>query len=60
MSSTTVPIKQPARVVTLCFLVALVDGYDAQSVGYVGPRLIEDFGIGRRRWVSALPPLWSG
>lgn len=46
MSATAIPAKRPARVVTLCFLVALVDGYDAQSVGYVGPRLIEDFGIG--------------
>lgn len=46
MSQKNLVTRQTARVVALCFLVAVVDGYDAQSVGYVGPRLIEAFGIG--------------
>ncbi len=33
------------RVVVLCFSVAMIDGFDAQSIGYVAPLLAEQFSL---------------
>jgi AAHS family 4-hydroxybenzoate transporter-like MFS transporter len=32
-------------IVILCFLVALLDGFDTQSIAFVGPAIAEDFGL---------------
>ncbi len=33
------------RVVLICFFLAVIDGFDASSIGYVAPILIEEFSI---------------
>ena len=43
------------RVVVLCFLLAVIDGFDASSIGYVAPVLAEQFAI-----ESALEPVPPG
>ena len=42
-------------VLTLCFLVVLVDGFDAASVGFIAPALVAEFKIAR----SQLGPLFG-
>ena len=32
-------------VVALCFLIALLDGFDTQSIAFIGPAIAEDFGM---------------
>lgn len=32
-------------VIALCFLVALLDGFDTQSIAFIGPAIAEDFGL---------------
>ncbi|WP_084397491.1 MFS transporter [Henriciella aquimarina] len=34
------------RVVALCFVLAMVDGFDAQSIAYVAPVLADEFSLG--------------
>ena len=33
------------RVITICFLVALFDGFDTQAVAFTGPAMIDAFGV---------------
>ena len=33
------------RVVVICFFLAVIDGFDASSIGYVAPILIEEFSM---------------
>lgn len=35
------------RVIALCFLVAFVDGFDTQAIGYVAPAIMSEFGIAK-------------
>lgn len=32
-------------VVVLCFVIALLDGFDTQSIAFIGPAIAEDFGL---------------
>ncbi|MGM9471442.1 MFS transporter [Pseudarthrobacter sp. YS3] len=32
-------------VVVLCFIIALLDGFDTQSIAFIGPAIAEDFGL---------------
>ncbi|WP_208786673.1 MFS transporter [[Micrococcus luteus] ATCC 49442] len=32
-------------VIALCFIVALLDGFDTQSIAFIGPAIAEDFGL---------------
>lgn len=32
-------------VIILCFLIALLDGFDTQSIAFIGPAIAEDFGM---------------
>jgi AAHS family 4-hydroxybenzoate transporter-like MFS transporter len=41
------------RVITLCFIVALFDGFDTQAVAFTGPAMIEAFGAS----VESLAPV---
>lgn len=33
-------------VIALCFLVALLDGFDTQSIAFIGPSIADEFGLG--------------
>ncbi|VEB67475.1 4-hydroxybenzoate transporter [Klebsiella quasipneumoniae] len=35
------------NVLLLCFIIIMLDGYDAAVMGFVAPALIEDWGISR-------------
>lgn len=41
------------KVLLLCFVIIMLDGYDAAVMGFIAPALIEDWGISR----SALGPI---
>jgi MFS transporter, AAHS family, 4-hydroxybenzoate transporter len=43
------------RVVVLCALVALLDGYDTQAIGYTAPLIAQKLGVE----MSALGPAFS-
>jgi MFS transporter, AAHS family, 4-hydroxybenzoate transporter len=43
------------RVVALCALCMLLDGFDAQAIGYVAPSIIEAFHVGR----ASLSPVFA-
>ncbi len=34
------------RIFTLCFLVAILDGFDTQAIAFTGPSIIQAFGLG--------------
>lgn len=34
------------RVIFLCFMVAFVDGFDTQAIGYVAPKIMREFDLG--------------
>ena len=39
------PGKPRLRVIVICFLVAVLDGFDAQALAYVAPLLIDEWGV---------------
>ncbi|MDY7579924.1 MFS transporter [Herbaspirillum sp. RTI4] len=41
------------RIFTLCFLVAIFDGFDTQAIAFTGPSIIQAFGLG----AGALAPI---
>jgi AAHS family 4-hydroxybenzoate transporter-like MFS transporter len=41
--------------ITLCALIVAVDGFDTQSIGFVGPALLKEFNVSR----AALGPVFS-
>ena len=43
------------QVFVLCMLCLIMDGFDVQAMGYAGPALVEDWGIGR----PALGPVFA-
>lgn len=43
------------RVLVLCFLIVLLDGFDTAAIGYIAPELIRDWGIER----TALAPAFG-
>ncbi|WP_260928550.1 MFS transporter [Novosphingobium sp. 9] len=43
------------RIAALCTLVAMLDGFDTQSIAYVAPRIAEDWGLG----MSAFGPIFG-
>ncbi len=42
-------------VVALCFLIALLDGFDTQSIAFIGPAIAQDFAMGPAdmTWVAS-------
>ncbi len=45
------------NVLLLCFIIIMLDGYDAAVMGFVAPALIEDWGISR---AEMGPMSWGG
>jgi AAHS family 4-hydroxybenzoate transporter-like MFS transporter len=43
------------RVLTLCFFIALLDGFDTQAIAFTGPSITQEFGLG----AGALAPILS-
>ena len=52
-NSTIGPLQ--VRVFTLCMVCLIMDGFDVQAMGYAGPALVADWGIGR----PALGPVFA-
>ena len=57
MVAVTKPIAgSPAITIALCFLVAVVEGFDIQAIGVAAPRLAPQFGLspGQMGWIFAI------
>ncbi len=48
--------RRPAITIALCFLVAVVEGFDIQAIGVAAPRLAPQFGLspGEMGWIFAI------
>jgi AAHS family 3-hydroxyphenylpropionic acid transporter len=48
--------KRPAVTIALCFLVAVVEGFDIQAIGIAAPRLAPQFGLSPEQmgWIFAI------
>lgn len=59
MVATTTPDttdKRPALTIALCFLVAVVEGFDIQAIGVAAPKLAPQFGLSPEQmgWIFAI------
>jgi AAHS family 4-hydroxybenzoate transporter-like MFS transporter len=48
-----------SRVFTLCFLIAILDGFDTQSIVFIGPAIAKTFGLAPAEltWILTSGPL---
>ena len=48
--------KRPAITIALCFLVAVVEGFDIQAIGVAAPKLAPQFGLSPEQmgWIFAI------
>src|SRR5690606_27305556 len=48
--------RRPAITVALCFLVAVIEGFDIQAIGVAAPRLAPEFGLspGELGWIFSI------
>jgi len=56
VSNTEAVARRPAITIALCFLVAVVEGFDIQAIGIAAPQLAPQFGLspGQMGWIFAI------
>lgn len=56
VSSSASVVRRPAITIALCFLVAVVEGFDIQAIGIAAPQLAPQFGLspGQMGWIFSI------